>query len=1187
MNCKLIYSWFSLMVISFVLFFSCKPIPSVTVTSYGDLIKNGHTIDYEDAVVDYDNVYTFVVTNEGLEPLNIKNIIISIESESDVVIELTEKSFSLAPGDEKEVSYSFNSTEQQPANVSISIFNDIYEYALISFYVKCRFSQRPFAAAFNDIEDQMECCINDGFVDLDFSTVPESANELGYLIEVSDSTIASYDSTFDKINFKEPGNITVFLKYAETVYDQFTLSIIPEEISVDTDVTVEYSTCDKYYQISTVSQNFYFVEYTASTPSQFSLTAGDESLISGTVSPYFFKAVSDQTDLKMKVFYDDEFTFSVKTISDDKIYKTSNRSYSISDEDFNYGLIFNDSDSFKLFSYLNPDNLIDSRFSFYNNHGLFQEKLENPGFHKLLMVPSGDFCWFKKYSTGIGSLPISFDDPPLLNESIWMDGILDVEETQWLRISPSANKIIKLFLNDKNSTPGNVQAGLKIYKKADSGILELVQEFNESSILRPHILTETDVPVYIALTPRYSWDSGNYSIKYETADFYDNVIFKDLPQKLEVGQVIQFSVVDEQTGTLIPDDELVFKSSDTEILYVHDNGLVTALKAGNAAVQVEYLSSAQVIEKEIIISCPEIQSGIWYNAEIACKDQNMYFFMDAEDGFDYRMRIRHSNNDATYTAILKAGLILKEQSQSQFSYFNNVDNVCELYSTSNEQMEINFKKIDHYYVQETFAFCIEKVAVDTPKEWTFMFYLDADNDLEQYIIDDFDDIRKNFSAIDINVVVLIDRSSDYSTDRIIFGENFSDTRLYRIMNNKLYRIGGGIEFPEITTDSSFEANMGHGETLEKFVKSCKSQFPANHYSLCFSNHGDGAVRGQNSSETVKGICSDDDIGVTSGSDILCLAEVSDYLSADESVDILIFDACLMAGVEIAYQYRCNSDGSFRSDVFSAKYMCASAPTVYGDGLPYINILNRLGNTDRQPDTSDNDYVDFMGPKELVYSSSSLTASILGGIIIEERGDVCHTSYPREVMSLFDLSKIEAVKLAVDVVSKQLTPLLYATYALNHVNTIPYYDITNSNEQLSNPYIDLYQFSKKMELASGISTNLKSDLGALKTTIDEAVVVTYGKTSIWGADFNKNYSGLSIFAPYGDVRIHSDGNSYPDWFKQQSYNASDLRYMGLSFYYGRMAWCADGATSDNGIAENWFEFLDSIFEPGDDLNKYNY
>jgi len=233
------------------------------------------------------------------------------------------------------------------------------------------------------------------------------------------------------------------------------------------------------------------------------------------------------------------------------------------------------------------------------------------------------------------------------------------------------------------------------------------------------------------------------------------------------------------------------------------------------------------------------------------------------------------------------------------------------------------------------------------KTWTIMYYGDADCDLEEYLMEDIAEMKAGFvNGYNVNLIILIDRYDGYSNDSSVLGENFTDTRLYRITQGNYERLDGGTQFPNISDDgsSSYEANMGDAATLKKFIQYCKENYPATDYALIFSNHGGGvkkkssSVSGEESVsdgnlEITKNICYDE----TSGDDFLYTGEISDTLTSDESVQLLGLDACFMSSVEFAYQFR--NDNS--NTGFKAEIMVASAPTLWGLGWDYDSIFGNL------------------------------------------------------------------------------------------------------------------------------------------------------------------------------------------------------------------------------------------------------
>ncbi len=456
-------------------------------------------------------------------------------------------------------------------------------------------------------------------------------------------------------------------------------------------------------------------------------------------------------------------------------------------------------------------------------------------------------------------------------------------------------------------------------------------------------------------------------------------------------------------------------------------------------------------------------------------------------------------------------------------------------------------------------------------KWTIMIYGDGDNNLEEFLLSDIEEMKDGYvNNQGLNLIVLADRIQTFTSSTFGFGEDFSDTRLYRITSGAATRIGGGTQFPEITTTSDYEANMADAAILKKFIQFCKANYPANHYALVLWNHGLGPrKKGGSSTATVelhhKGVCADD----TSYGDYLYTAEISDLLTANESVDLLGFDACLMGSVEIAYQYRPGNGG------FSADVMVASPPVEWGYGWKYDNILERL-NTDG----GDNgEYSDVVGTgRELNYDPATMTAADLGRIIVEEQYDSTNGLSGTDSLSCYDLSKVAAVKTAVDELAFQLDD------ASNQIEfetvrdaTIHYFNEASDEEWVLYPFFDLYDLCERTDAGNGFNPTVVGLAGTVMTAVDDMVLYSYAGSDF--SDFVKGENGLYIFFPDGDTEYDSKKTH---WYYQWWYNAISIN-PDYNPGYGKLDWCIDGAIEGNSNVENWFEMLDKWFEydSGDD------
>ncbi|MEK7812948.1 MAG: S8 family serine peptidase, partial [Candidatus Desantisbacteria bacterium] len=197
-------------------------------------------------------------------------------------------------------------------------------------------------------------------------------------------------------------------------------------------------------------------------------------------------------------------------------------------------------------------------------------------------------------------------------------------------------------------------------------------------------------------------------------------------------------------------------------------------------------------------------------------------------------------------------------------------------------------------------------ALKQVKPWTFMVYLDGDNDLEDAAIDDFLEMAKVGSTDKINIVVQFDRIPGYNSDH----GDWTGTKMFYITKDMT-------PIPGSATMDIGEANMGNPQTLIDFVKWVKLGYPAEHYALVLWNHG-GGWRNKQKGVSTKDICIDDTDG-----DVLYMKEVSSALASVSPIDLIGFDACLMAMIEVAYQIKDFGD-----------VMVGSEGNEPNDGWPY-------------------------------------------------------------------------------------------------------------------------------------------------------------------------------------------------------------------------------------------------------------
>ena len=207
-----------------------------------------------------------------------------------------------------------------------------------------------------------------------------------------------------------------------------------------------------------------------------------------------------------------------------------------------------------------------------------------------------------------------------------------------------------------------------------------------------------------------------------------------------------------------------------------------------------------------------------------------------------------------------------------------------------------------------FVLCTEADAAKrNSKEWTFMIFMNADNNLDQNAVKDLKEMRSKGGSNEImNIVVMVDREK---------GPAYT----YYLENGKM----------EIVTKHG-EVDMGDYKVYSSFVKNAIKKYPAKHYCSIIWNHGTGWKAIKKAQGMVRGISYDDQSGnhITTAQLGFALKEINSALG--RKLDILCFDACLMQMAEVAYTAKEGAD-----------LIVGSEEVEPGDGYPYKEIFSGI------------------------------------------------------------------------------------------------------------------------------------------------------------------------------------------------------------------------------------------------------
>lgn len=437
------------------------------------------------------------------------------------------------------------------------------------------------------------------------------------------------------------------------------------------------------------------------------------------------------------------------------------------------------------------------------------------------------------------------------------------------------------------------------------------------------------------------------------------------------------------------------------------------------------------------------------------------------------------------------------------------------------------------------------------REWVIMVYLDGDNNLDSEAVEDFHEMEEGLENTE-HLAVIVQYDSLYAGKQGRFKVVPDSTPEY-------------LEYPSAgLIESIAEPDMGDAETLKDFIDFCKERYPARHYGLILWNHGGGVKSFREEPVSSKAICLDDDNDEGSGDDLLYIGEIKDVLTEEQSVDFLGMDACLMGMVEVAYEFR-PVPGDFGADA-----ICFSPATEQGDGWEYDRIIRRISD----PGESD--------PEGDVYIDPSvLTAQQLAEIAAKEYEDA-FSSLPSETQTAVDLTKIDAVKQAVDAFAREIAGSKDAVEEIRGPaptgGLMAYFNEGDADEWEEYAGFDLYELAQQVH-DDDFSADIKSVAFSLMSAVDDAVIYSWAGSEY--TDYEQGKNGLGIFFPDGDAPY----SGYTYWDYQYFYTSlpnPELEdwyagtWIGGSLDgYGDIDFCsADG----DGIVESWFEMLQSWYNP---------
>jgi len=249
-------------------------------------------------------------------------------------------------------------------------------------------------------------------------------------------------------------------------------------------------------------------------------------------------------------------------------------------------------------------------------------------------------------------------------------------------------------------------------------------------------------------------------------------------------------------------------------------------------------------------------------------------------------------------------------------------------------------------------------AITAKKDWTFIVYLAADNDLRSFASRNIKQMTNVGSNQHVNILVHLDIKTN-SHQKV--------TRRYLVGRHELFQLNDN-------DPNSQRMDSGNPETLISCCEWAIKDYPANHYALIFWNHGTGPIdpphgkvinpaslftfnpflnkleldRSVNFLELIdalthehRGVCWDDSTGnyLSNQKISYALSTICNNFLDGKKFDIIGFDACLMSGLEIAHLLKNYTN-----------FMVSSQEVELGTGWHYQYVLTPFEHTSLEPES---------------------------------------------------------------------------------------------------------------------------------------------------------------------------------------------------------------------------------------------
>lgn len=376
-----------------------------------------------------------------------------------------------------------------------------------------------------------------------------------------------------------------------------------------------------------------------------------------------------------------------------------------------------------------------------------------------------------------------------------------------------------------------------------------------------------------------------------------------------------------------------------------------------------------------------------------------------------------------------------------------------------------------FIVLFSFFSCENKI--ENPFSKTIIVYMIADNNLDYFAVKDINEMEKGVSSEDVGkLIVYVDRAD---------GASPSHPVIYEITHDETDTITSHI------VSVYQEQNSANSDIFNKVLTDIIDDYPADDYGLVLWSHGtawypEGASLSSETNSYSTTLNCRLPITKTFGKDDENELNINDLKEAlPINFDFIIFDACYMGAIEVAYELKDKT-----------KYIISSSTEVLSAGYPYQQIIDNLLSKDIDYSLIANDF--FTSFDTLSNSLQSATVSVINTSKLDALANC--------VADIMDDS-LNLVKITCDSIQQ---------YTVNRNNYLFDFDdfIRNvtSNKELYNVFV---------------------------AKLNETILYKANTSSIL-EDLQINYfSGLSIYIPNTKNSKYYEYYETLDWYQNSKYS----------------------------------------------------